>query len=225
MLNKFTAAEVASLFMLTQNDNDDMQSHTHFQLATQFDFRSSAVLFVLSLLISLFPMTSNGQDRTADEAEIRRLERAWFDAFENNDDTYFNESLDETFYTTDHDGAHGTKAELMAARAKGNVPPLKVTSNDFKIRFYGDVALVTGQSHYDIGPVRVATVRHSHAWVKRPEGWRPIHWQGTPEGVFGNRVLIAGTVLATLVTVLLLVWIYRLLRRRMGQPRLPEVEV
>jgi hypothetical protein len=128
----------------------------------------------LTLLFGLaIPAYASSQIKTVsssghDEQLFRKLEREMFDATQGKPDLVaFGRIWADDFYSINHDGSAVDKQQTAAVLKAGQFFAEKITSDDFKLRRYGDTAVVTGRSSYFVGGAKVGEVRHTQIWVKR----------------------------------------------------------
>jgi hypothetical protein len=70
-------------------------------------------------------------------------------------------------------------ARLEIVRS-GQFPVDAINTGDFRLRRYGNVAIITGWSDYIHAGAVVWSVRHTHVWVHDGQRWRFHLWHGTP---------------------------------------------
>jgi hypothetical protein len=70
------------------------------------------------------------------------------------------------------------KAQSIAAAEAGLLAGNTTTSEDVKVRIYGDTAIIT--SHDTVKGKINGHFRHTSIWVKRKGQWKAVGWQGTP---------------------------------------------
>ena len=145
-----------------------------------------ATLIITIAIPSLaFPQTrgARAESDNRDEQMFRRLEREMFDATAGKPNP---EAIDRLFaddyFSINHDGSAVNKQQLMAVLRSGQVLAERITSDEFRLRRYGDTAVVTGRSAYFAGGRKVGEVRHTQIWVRRRGRWQLVGWQGTPVG-------------------------------------------
>lgn len=138
-------------------------------------------LVVAALLFTA--VAAYAQNAAVDEKEFRAIEKKMFDAsvkFLNNDKAEFLALLDDTYFTINADGSAGDKSVLLTAQFPIQKMKIdRIETSDFKLRKYGNVAVITGRSKYFAGPQMLADVLHTQIWVKRAGRWKFAGWQGT----------------------------------------------
>jgi hypothetical protein len=144
------------------------------------------MILILGIAI---PAIALSQTRTTqasisrDEQMFRKLERQMFDATQGQPDlAAFDRIWADDFFSINHDGSAADKQQTMAFLRTGKVLAEKITSDEFRLRRYGDTAVITGRSAYFFGGQKVGEVRHTEIWAKRKGRWQLAGWQGTPLG-------------------------------------------
>ena len=88
---------------------------------------------------------------TADD--IRDVERAWLDAYENNDVDAMRRIVADGFVITYAGGQQRDKAQTIASLNPGapNDPNSRMYTTDENVTFFGDdIAVITGTFHYEV---------------------------------------------------------------------------
>lgn len=112
---------------------------------------------------------------------FRGMEREIFDAFE----APGNEEAIERLYGDDFlainaDGSVTSKAEAVEIVEAGHFPVSDtVTTDESRVRRFGDTVVVTGRSQWVTEELTV-DVLHTQIWTKRDGAWQMVGWQGTP---------------------------------------------
>lgn len=118
-------------------------------------------------------------------AELLAAAHAFGDAWAKNDVPTLERLLKDDYLHTDVSGHVQNRAEWLAyirdriARREGN----SIRFADDKVRFYGDVAVVTGENVIspEADPTRTTRIRVTQVWVKVPvKGWQRAAFQATP---------------------------------------------
>jgi uncharacterized protein (TIGR02246 family) len=146
-------------------------------------------LFVLGLFVvaaSTFAFTQTnsggaGQD-TKIEQEIRRLEREWFDSYVRGDRAAFDRIVADDAVMTYGNGKVGNKSEAIAEIKAPADASYSLTSDDVKVRVYGDTAIVTGrvtEKGTFNGRSLNSQSRYTDVWVKRNGRWQVVAAQNT----------------------------------------------
>jgi hypothetical protein len=127
-----------------------------------------------------------GPVRVADvEAELKRLEREWFDAVTKNDVATLNRIFADDFIAMSSDGSFLTKTEMTNAFSSGRIKIDEIKVDEFKLRLYGKTAVVTGRATFIRNQRPLGQDGHIEVWVKRagPAGkelWQAVSWSSIP---------------------------------------------
>jgi hypothetical protein len=83
----------------------------------------------------------------------------------------------ERFYASDYMGINrsGGVTDLKTVAAL-KADPKYLVNDDIDVRVYGNGAITTGTQHVEDGGI---VVRFLRVWVKQPDGWRLVAFQGT----------------------------------------------
>jgi ketosteroid isomerase-like protein len=117
------------------------------------------------------------------ESDILALEDTRYAAMTANDLVALEALLHDDLIYTHSSAAVDTKASWLESLRSGKTRYRKATRTDQKVRFFGDVALVTGRATLEVevnGQPRALNVRFLNAWTMTPQGWRFAAWQSTP---------------------------------------------
>jgi hypothetical protein len=140
------------------------------------------VLTVAIPAIALSQTTAKMASSDSNEEQMfRQLERQMFDATQGKADlAAFDRIWADDFFSINHDGSTVDKQQTLAFLRTGKFLAEKITSDEFRLRRYGDSAVITGRSTYFVGGQKVGDVRHTQVWIKRNGRWQLVGWQGTP---------------------------------------------
>ena len=111
------------------------------------------------------------------EAELKRLEREWFDALVKGDKTVLERLLTDDFVGIGNDAEQVNKTQLIAKVSSAGVDEIK--SEEIKVRLYGTTAVVTGHGSYIKNGRTLGEDRHTIVWAKRAARWQAVSWQTT----------------------------------------------
>ncbi len=144
-------------------------------------------IFIACFLLALvtasgFAQTARTRAATNVEAELKMLERAWFDAVVNSDKATLGRIFAEDFIATNSAGAFINKTEMIAEMTAGHFKLDEIRSDEFKLRLYGNTAVVTGKSSFVRGGRALGQASHTEVWVKRNGRWQAVSWQTTTIG-------------------------------------------
>jgi ketosteroid isomerase-like protein len=134
-----------------------------------------------ALVLSLGAFAANA-DRKADEAELTKLSNAWDAAIVAKQEKAIADNMADDFRIIDGrgniDGKAGFVRDIMDAKL--TIDPYTV--DDFEVRFYGDVALLSGHTlmtgTYD-GEKFTSNYRYIDMYVKRNGTWKIVSVQIT----------------------------------------------
>ena len=132
---------------------------------------------LVATLLAGHAWTSDGLDlmaqgtASADHKQILSLEQAMGKAIADGDAASYDKLTVEEFQFITGAGVVTSKADRLALLKKNGGSPGFQTS-DHHIRFYGNVAVVTGRQGPGEGPVRFTRV-----WVKQGSEWRAVTTQ------------------------------------------------
>lgn len=137
---------------------------------------------VLAALVFSLGALAAGAERKADAAELTKLSNAWDAAIVAKQEKAIADNMADDFRIIDGHGAVDGKAgfvrDIMDARL--TIDPYTV--DDFEIRFYGDVALLSGHTlmtgTYD-GEKFTSNYRYIDIYVKRGGAWKIVSVQIT----------------------------------------------
>jgi peptidylprolyl isomerase len=157
----------------------------------------SIALLALPLLLAAQPVIAQTKNKGASqgkgrglqtagaEAELKRLEREWFDAVVKGDAETLNRILADDFTALDDDGSFINKAKMTEMSQAGLVKLDEIKSDEFKLRLYGNTAVVTGRATYIRNQKPLGQGSHIEIWVKRAGGagrprWQAVSWVSMP---------------------------------------------
>jgi peptidylprolyl isomerase len=144
----------------------------------------SVALLVLVAAQPIFTQTRNraaGQGKViktpAAEAELKRLEREWFDAVVKGDAEALKRILADDFAALNDDGSFINKAKMIELSQAGLVKLDEIKTDEFNLRLYGNTAMVTGRATYIRDQKPLGQSSHIETWVKRADAAGKIRWQ------------------------------------------------
>jgi peptidylprolyl isomerase len=144
----------------------------------------SIALLVLVAAQPIFTQTRNraaGQGKVirtpAAEAELKRLEREWFDAVVKGDAEALKRILADDFAALNDDGSVINKAKMIEMSQAGLVKLDEIKTDEFNLRLYGNTAMVTGRATYIRDQKPLGQSSHIETWVKRADAAGKIRWQ------------------------------------------------
>ena len=114
------------------------------------------------------------------EEEVRRLERQWLDAYEQNDAEAMNRIVAEDFTITFPDGGMQTKPQIMAmlkSPRRASQPRMRFRTEGVQSRAYGDTVILLGVvvTEYEREGKAVSELsRYTDTYVRRGGRWRVV---------------------------------------------------
>lgn len=121
-------------------------------------------------------------DRPADRAELKRLSDAWDQAIVRKDEAAIAGNMAEDFRQIDGYGNLENRQSFVAGLVDPKLTIDPYTVEDFEIRLYGDVALLSGRTHmtgrYDGKPFE-SNYRYIDIYVRRDGQWKIVSVQIT----------------------------------------------
>lgn len=121
-------------------------------------------------------------------AELKRLDREWFDALLSRDTLKLERLLAIDFKAVDRNGSLIDKKEMLAQIGSGALKFDSINSREFQLRLYGQTAVVSGVAAYVREGGTLPDLRYTAVWVKRLGRWQAASWQTTPVIVKGKLV-------------------------------------
>jgi peptidylprolyl isomerase len=153
----------------------------------------SISLLVLPLLIAAPQVFAQAKNKTAGqsrgrgvqnaalEAELKKLEREWFDAVVKKDADTLKRILADDFAALNDDGTFSDKTQVTDKSVKFD----EIKSEEFKLRLYGNTAVVTGRATFIRNQKPLGQSSYIEVWVKRPGAagrprWQAVSWVSMP---------------------------------------------
>lgn len=136
-------------------------------------------LIVTSCVLTLAQQAQPPRPTTAEE-EVRKLEREWLDAYEQNNPEAMDRIVADDFTITFPNGAIQTKPQLMAMvkrpRRPGQ-PRMRFSTEDVQSRTYGDTVILIGRviTEYERdGKTVKEQSRYTDTYVRRKGQWQVV---------------------------------------------------
>jgi ketosteroid isomerase-like protein len=143
------------------------------------------ILLVLTVIVASATLAlsqMSGKDTSADEARIRTLNEESGEAQVKRDIAALDRMLADDFILTRANGVVANKAENLADVQSGDRSFASYTSDDVRVRLYGDAAVVTGRvtstGTYK-GQDFSGRFRYTKMFIKRDGQWRIVAWHAT----------------------------------------------
>ena len=134
---------------------------------------SRRILFVLCLCC--LPALAYAQKANPDETKILALEKKWTDAYKQHSIPSVVSLLDDDFTITVEDGRVFGKTGYLSHTADSATQVDVAEQSDMKVRFHGNVAVVTGAYH-ELGASNGKRYeyrdRFTDVWVKSGDQWQ-----------------------------------------------------
>jgi ketosteroid isomerase-like protein len=114
------------------------------------------------------------------EGEVRKLERAWLDAYEQHDEKAMDAIVADDFTITFADGSIQTKQQVLnsiKAPRKPNSPTFKFYTEEVQSRVYGDTVILVGRvvtEYQRDGKTVKEQNRYTDTYVKRGGRWQVV---------------------------------------------------
>jgi uncharacterized protein (TIGR02246 family) len=152
------------------------------------------IITALVLLIATLSGSSPAQPAqqstlTRAEQEVRKLERQWLDAYEQNDPEAMDRIVADDFTITFPNGAMQSKPQLMAmvrAPRQASQPDMRFHTEDVRSRAYGDTVILIGRvvtEYVRDGKAVTERSRYTDTYVRRKGRWQVVasHLSNTEE--------------------------------------------
>jgi uncharacterized protein (TIGR02246 family) len=131
------------------------------------------IAFVVGLVFLVFGVAILAKTQTQSvEQELINLETKWIDAAVKHDAATIGKMLADEFTMT-FDGAVYTKAELLEY-IKSNKEEASIVTDEWKVRVYGDVAVVTARNTRKMkseGKEVTSQDQFTDTWIRRDGRW------------------------------------------------------
>jgi uncharacterized protein (TIGR02246 family) len=120
------------------------------------------------------------------QEEVRRLERAWLDAYEKHDVASMTEIVADDFTITFPDGSIQNKTQIVDSLKRGGASAMKFRTENVQSRAYGDtvvlIGLVVSEWTQDGKPMTDRS-RYTDTYVRRNGKWQVVasHLSAAPK--------------------------------------------
>ena len=149
------------------------------------------VLFAASLVFAQTKprVASQVRDRSPQaagvEAQLKKLEREWFDAVVKGDAETLKRILADDFAALNDDGAFINKTRMAEMLQAGLLKLDEIRTDEFNLRQYGNTAVVNGRATYIRNQKPLGQSSHIETWVKRADAagrlrWQAVSWVSMP---------------------------------------------
>jgi ketosteroid isomerase-like protein len=135
----------------------------------------TALAAVLITLTTVF--LSSAQNLSTSETEVRKLERAWLDAYEKKDVAAMTAIVADNFTITFSDGSIQTKPQIIESIKRPGGTTSKFMTENVQSRVYGDtvilIGLVISEWKENDKPMTDRS-RYTDTYVKRKGKWQVV---------------------------------------------------
>jgi ketosteroid isomerase-like protein len=138
-------------------------------------------VFAFALFCSHDASADATNDRSVDTAKLIRLATESGHAYAQRDLAALEQLTAEDYVQTDVRGGVLNRAQWLEF-VKNRKSELAVESDSIEVRFYGEVAIVTGRWTYTLkgtGPDKVSYSRWTSVWTRETNGWKRHVFQNT----------------------------------------------
>ena len=140
------------------------------------------IVFAVSLVVLVFGVAALAQTQAQPksgsvEQELIKLEKGWNDSWVKRDWAFLDQILADDYTGTHSDGSVFTKAQELADMKSNESVVASIMSDDFKVRVYGDVAVVTFRfttKEQAKGKDTSGQYRTTDIWVKLAGRWQCV---------------------------------------------------
>ncbi|MDQ3750337.1 MAG: nuclear transport factor 2 family protein [Acidobacteriota bacterium] len=144
-------------------------------------FTKTLWLFLLLITTHCYATAQNNA-----EQEVRKLERAWLDAYEKSDAEAMNKIVADDFTITFPDGSIQTKLQILdSLKPLRNSPPPKFHTEEVQARVYGDTVILIGRvvTEWQNGQPMKEQSRYTDTYVKQNGRWQVVasHLSSVPK--------------------------------------------
>ena len=145
------------------------------------------IAIAVCVVVLVFAVTSIAQTPAQPtsgsvEQEIIKLENGWNDAQIKNDGAFLDRILADDYTGTEANGNVVTKAQEIANLKPGDSVVTSIVNDDYKVRVYGDVAVVTFRCTFKgkaQGKDYINPQRFTNTWVKHAGRWQCVATHGS----------------------------------------------
>lgn len=138
---------------------------------------SAASVVVLVLAVAVQAQTLAQTQTGSEEKELIKLEKGWNDSYIKHDWTFLDRILADDYIGTQSDGSVLSKAQEIADLKANESVITSIASDDFKVRVYGDAAVVTFRlitKEQTKGKDTSGQFRVTDTWIKRDGRWQCV---------------------------------------------------
>ena len=140
--------------------------------------RSKLVVTLTAFAITVCAAaTAIGQNLSQAEQDVRKLERAWLDAYEKRDVAAMTAIVADDFTITFSDGSMQTKPQIIESLKRPSGSTSKFTTENVQSRVYGDTVILIGlviSEWKQNGQPMTDRSRYTDTYVKRNGKWQVV---------------------------------------------------
>jgi hypothetical protein len=132
---------------------------------------------VLVSAVAVWTQTPAQSKSGSVEQELITLENGWNDSLVKHDWAFLDQIIADDYTGTDSDGIVSAKAQEMATLKSGETVVTSAVADDFKVRVYGDAAVVTFRftdKSQSKGKDTSGQFRITDTWVKSAGRWQCV---------------------------------------------------
>lgn len=142
------------------------------------------LMAIILLFLIIVPASAQVKRRAPASASptagLQKAERAWFDAWTQGDVNALKLILSPDFTSTGSDGVVSNLEEWLGAIKGGSRRVESIECSDFRARFYGTTAVVTGTVKLTGPRQRRGESSYTEVWARRGVRWQLASWHITP---------------------------------------------
>ncbi|MEW6735099.1 MAG: nuclear transport factor 2 family protein [Acidobacteriota bacterium] len=139
------------------------------------------IVLILGLSVISFgqPADKKQSENEKIEQDLIQLDRQWAELAVRGDITAFDRIIADEHVSTFSNGKLVTRDEDRAYIATSAAKYQSITTDDVKIRVYGDTAIIIGRVMVKTRSGSEAQYRYTTVWVKRQHNWQIVAEQHT----------------------------------------------
>ena len=122
------------------------------------------------------------QRRSNSQDQLKKAERAWFDAMINKDTDALNRILAKSYVATSSDGSTLNKVDSITKIESGDLKITSITTDETTVNVVGSSAIVSGKTVWN----QQGEARYTAVWTNLSGHWQIVSWQSTPLAAKGR---------------------------------------
>jgi ketosteroid isomerase-like protein len=135
------------------------------------------IALIITIAASFTISAQKSSEITSSEHEVRKLERAWLDAYEKRDTSAMTAIVSDDFTITFADGSIQTKPQIVESLKRPGGPAMKFSTENVQSRAYGDTVILIGvvisEWKQNDKPMTDRS-RYTDTYVKRNGKWQVV---------------------------------------------------